>query len=75
MKASQNGHAEVVDTLIQHGTSVDLQDNVSAEMLYFVIIHQFFLTGILHLYNYAYTLASSPGLSLRARAIITSDDL
>ena len=39
MIASQNGHAEVVDTLLQHGASVDLQDNVSAEMLYFVIIH------------------------------------
>ena len=38
MIASQYGHAEVVDTLLRHGASVDLQDNVSAEMLYFVII-------------------------------------
>ena len=35
MIASQNGHAEVVDTLLQHGASVDLQSNVSAK-LYFV---------------------------------------
>ena len=63
MKASQNGHAEVVDTLLQHGASVDLQDNVSAEMLYFVIIHhvQLYLKmlTILHdryiAYYYAYT--------------------
>ena len=39
MLASQNGHAEVVDTLLRHRASVDLQNNVSAEMLYFVIIH------------------------------------
>ena len=39
MIASQYGHAEVVDTLLRHGASVDLQNNVSAEMLYFVIIH------------------------------------
>ena len=34
MIASQNGRAEVVDTLLQHGASVDLQNNVSAEVLY-----------------------------------------
>ena len=39
MEASQNGHAGVVDTLLQHGASVDLQNNVSAEILYFFIIH------------------------------------
>ena len=39
MEASQSGHVEVVDTLLRHGARVDLQDNVSAEMLYFVIIH------------------------------------
>ena len=39
MIASEHGHAEVVDTLLRHGASVDLQDNVSAEMLYFIIIH------------------------------------
>ena len=39
MIASQKGYAEVVDTLLRHGASVDLQDNVSAEMLYFVNIH------------------------------------
>ena len=37
--ASQNGRVEVVNTLLQHGASVDLQNYVSAEMLYFVIIH------------------------------------
>ena len=39
MIASQNGHAEVVDALLVHGASVDLQNNVSSELLYFVIIH------------------------------------
>ena len=39
MESSQYGHAEVVDTLLRHGASVDLQDNVSAKMIYFVIIH------------------------------------
>ena len=34
MIASQNGRAvAVVDTLLQHGASVDLQNNVSAELL------------------------------------------
>ena len=28
MIASQNGHVEVVDTLLQHGASVDLKDKV-----------------------------------------------
>ena len=39
MLASLNGHAEVVDTLLQHGASVDLQNNVSAELLYFANIY------------------------------------
>ena len=39
MEASLSGHVEVVDTLLQHGANVDLQNNVSAEMLYFVFIH------------------------------------
>ena len=30
MVAVQNGHVEVVDTLLQHGASVDSQNNVSA---------------------------------------------
>ena len=30
MMASQNGHVEVVDRLIQHGATVDLQDEVRA---------------------------------------------
>ena len=33
MLASENGHVEVVDTLLQHEASVDLQNNVSAEFL------------------------------------------
>ena len=28
MVASQNGHVEVVDKLLQHGATVDLQDQV-----------------------------------------------
>ena len=39
MFASQNGHVEVVDTLLQHEASVDLQSNVSAELLYYAIIY------------------------------------
>ena len=30
MLASKNGYAEVVDTLLQHGARVDLQNNVSS---------------------------------------------
>ena len=37
MEASLSGHAEVVDTLLQHEASVDLQNNVSAEFLYLSI--------------------------------------
>ena len=65
MIASQSGHAEVVDTLLRHGASVDLQESVSAEMLYFVIIHhvQLYLKMLTILpdrytaatYYYAYT--------------------
>ena len=65
MIASQNGRVEVVNTLLQHGARVDLQKKVSAEMLYFVIIHhvQLYLKmlTILHdryiaaTYYYAYT--------------------
>ena len=53
MKASQNGHAEVVDTLLHHGASVDLQKKVSAELLYFVIIHhvQLYLKMLTILYD------------------------
>ena len=29
MVASQNGHVEVVDKLVQHGARVDLQENVN----------------------------------------------
>ena len=29
MKASHNGHVEVVDMLLQHGAMVDMQDKVS----------------------------------------------
>ena len=28
MAASKNGHVEVVDKLLQHGATVDLQENV-----------------------------------------------
>ena len=39
MEASLNGHAEVVDTLLRRGASVDLQNNVSPELLYFANIY------------------------------------
>ena len=32
MVASQNGHVEVVDKLVQQGARVDLQNNVNALM-------------------------------------------
>ena len=32
MWASQNGHVEVVDKLVQQGARVDLQDNVNTLM-------------------------------------------
>ena len=31
MLASQKGHVEVVDKLLQHGARVDLQDNVISQ--------------------------------------------
>ena len=31
MLASHNGHVEVVDKLLQHGATVDLQDNVTLQ--------------------------------------------
>ena len=45
MAASQNGYVEVVDKLLQHGATVDLQDkvsNVSTEALAWVA----FFTGL-----------------------------
>ena len=66
MLASLHRHVEVVDTLLQHGASVDLQIDVSAELLYYVIVYhvqfytnfiqrcfQFFVTGILHSCGYS----------------------
>ena len=43
MIASQNGHADVVDTLLQHGASVDLQGNVSFELLFYFIVYNVLL--------------------------------
>ena len=37
MCASQKGHVEVVDTLLQHGARVDLQNNVTSWFLSFSI--------------------------------------
>ena len=34
MVASQNGHVEVVDKLLQHGAKVNLQSKVSRNMSY-----------------------------------------
>ena len=36
--ASQYGHAEVVDKLLQHGANMDLQNNVSAQYILLSII-------------------------------------
>ena len=30
MVASENGHVDVVDKLLRHGATVDLQDNVNS---------------------------------------------
>ena len=42
MYASQDGHVEVVNTLLQHGASVEMQDNVklsgSLVILHVIII-------------------------------------
>ena len=38
MLASQNGHVDVVNVLLQHGASVDLQDKVKLHMLTFLFI-------------------------------------
>ena len=32
MLASENGHVEVMDKLLQHGATVDLQENVNTLM-------------------------------------------
>ena len=41
MFASQEGHAEVVDTLLLHGASADLQNKVMSELfiLHYLISH------------------------------------
>ena len=43
MVASQNGHVEVVDKLLQHGATVDLQDNVCTATIHTIelIMHYF----------------------------------
>ena len=38
MGASQNGHVEVVDTLLQHGARVDLQSKVNSFTLIFACV-------------------------------------
>ena len=37
--ASQNGHVEVVDKLLQHGARVDLQKKVSRNMAYYLRLY------------------------------------
>ena len=37
MVASRDGHVEVVDKLVQHGATVDLQAQVNIEVLIFII--------------------------------------
>ena len=36
MSASQNGHVEVVNTLLQHGASVDHQEEVHVLFIFFL---------------------------------------
>ena len=38
MVASQNGHVDVVNVLLQHGASVNLQNKVNLHMLTFLFI-------------------------------------
>ena len=40
MTASQNGHVEVVNTLLEHGASVDLKEEVH---LFAVMYNKYFL--------------------------------
>ena len=47
MVASQNGHVEVVDKLLQHGARVDLQAVVRSLFLYTVkvLLKKLYITG------------------------------
>ena len=39
MVASLNGHVEVVDKLLQHGAKADLQEMVSWNVAYLVVVY------------------------------------
>ena len=48
MYAAQNGHADVVDTLLQHGASVDMKEIVSAQLTeqsFVTITSMWYITG------------------------------
>ena len=55
MTASQNGHVEVVNTLLEHGASVDLQGKVNS--CGFMLSCNFFNLELFALFNnyYDYT--------------------
>ena len=38
MMASYNGHVDVVNVLLQHGASVDLQNKVKIQLFYVLVI-------------------------------------
>ena len=48
MVASQNGHVEVVDKLLQHGATVDLQDNVCNATIHNKINYALFLGFVMY---------------------------
>ena len=39
MVASRNGHGEVVDKLLQHGAKIDLQKEVSRNVVHLVVTY------------------------------------
>ena len=52
MSASQNGHTNVVEMLLQHGASVDLKCNVSVNILHLDPHYTMFVVN--KLYNYKF---------------------
>ena len=46
MAASQNGHVEVVDKLLQHGASVDIQEKVSRNVAFYCSVPNYICTMI-----------------------------
>ena len=59
MIASQNGHVDVVDVLLQHGASVDLQNKVKRSFLH-ISDYRYDMLRFLKLYRSS-TVDNSPG--------------